>query len=166
VSLTAPQVSGYSFAYWDVDGAQQTAGASSITVTMNAPHTATAHYTKTYNLTIITTSGGSTSPPPGTSTYSSGTTVQVTANANTGYVFDHWQLDGTNVGSANPYTVVMNADHTLTAIFVRPPAPVGGYSYSLQKVKSPQPLTLYLPFVAAAAVVITAIGRRRKRTKK
>jgi len=44
VSLSAPSVSGYTFLNWDVDGANQGSGVSSITVSMNAPHTATAHY--------------------------------------------------------------------------------------------------------------------------
>jgi len=34
----------YNFKYWDVDGPSQGIGVNTITVTMNAPHTATAHY--------------------------------------------------------------------------------------------------------------------------
>jgi hypothetical protein len=168
VTLTAPAVSGYNFAYWDVDGVQQTTGLNPLTVNMNGPHTATAHYAKIFTLTIITTSGGSTTPPPGAYTFNEGSTVQVTAVADSSYLFDHWELDGANVGSTNPYTVLMNSDHTLKATFVRssPPQPVGGFSYSVQAVESPKPLTLYLPFVAVSAVVITAISRRRKRSKK
>jgi hypothetical protein len=167
VTLTAPSVSGYSFTYWDVDGVPQTTGLNPLTVNMNGPHTATAHYARIFTLTIITTSGGSTTPSPGAYTFNEGSTVQVTAVANSSYLFDHWELDGAKVGSANPYTVLMNADHTLKATFVRssPPQPVGGYSYSVQAVESPKPLTLYLPFVAVSVVVITAISRRRKRSK-
>jgi hypothetical protein len=32
--------------------------------------------------------------------------------------FDHWVLDGVNVGGANPYTVTMGQPHNLTAVFV------------------------------------------------
>jgi hypothetical protein len=168
VTLTAPTVSGYNFTYWDVDGAPQTTGLNPLTVNMNGPHSATAHYTKTYTLTIITTSGGSTTPPVGAYSFNVNSTVHVTAVANASYLFDHWELDGAKVGSANPYTVLMNSDHTLEATFVKsaPPQPVGGYSYSVQTVESPKPLTLFLPFVAVSAVVITAISRRRKRSKK
>jgi hypothetical protein len=168
VTLTAPAVSGYSFTYWDVEGVAQATGLNPLTVNMNGPHTATAHYAKIFTLTIITTPGGSTTPQPGAYTFNEGSTVQVTAVANSSYLFDHWELDGVKVGSANPYGVLMNADHTLNATFVRsaPPRPVGGYSYSVQAVESPKPLTLYLPFVAVSAVVITAISRRRKRSKK
>jgi hypothetical protein len=173
VTLTAPQVSGYNFSYWDIDGVQQTAGLNPLTVTMNAPHSATAHYTKTFTLTIISTAGGSTSPPVGAYTFNVNSTVQVTAIADATYLFDHWELDGAKVGSANPYTVLMNADHTLNATFVKivippptpSPHPVGGYSYSLEKVKSPEPVAIYLVLAAILVVAITAIRRRRRNKK-
>jgi len=44
VTETAYGVTGYVFVYWDVDGISQGFGVNPITVTMNAPHTATAHY--------------------------------------------------------------------------------------------------------------------------
>jgi len=44
VPLTAPSVTGYAFLHWDVDGALKGTGVKSISVTMNSPHTATAHY--------------------------------------------------------------------------------------------------------------------------
>ena len=46
VPLSAPSVTGYNFQYWDVDGTAQGANITSITVTMNAPHAATAHYSR------------------------------------------------------------------------------------------------------------------------
>lgn len=44
VSLMAPSVTHYTFQNWDVDGISQGSGVTSITVNMNAPHTATANY--------------------------------------------------------------------------------------------------------------------------
>jgi hypothetical protein len=44
VTLTVPAVSNYKFNYWDIDGASQGSGINSITINMNTPHTATAHY--------------------------------------------------------------------------------------------------------------------------
>jgi len=73
--------------------------------------------TETYKLTITTTTGGTTSPAPGTYTYAAGSLVQVTAIPYTNYKFDYWELDGANVGSANPYTVLMDKNHTLRAVF-------------------------------------------------
>jgi hypothetical protein len=77
----------------------------------------------TYNLTIITTVGGTTDPAPGTYSYTANSSVQVTAIPNADYVFDHWELDTVNVGSANPYTVLMDNNHTLKAVFAYLPPP-------------------------------------------
>ncbi|MEM0302074.1 MAG: CARDB domain-containing protein, partial [Archaeoglobaceae archaeon] len=41
----------------------------------------------------------------------------VTATASSGYIFDHWELDGNNVGTSPSYTVTMNAPHNLVAVF-------------------------------------------------
>jgi len=70
-----------------------------------------------YTLTIETTIGGTTSPNPGTYTYTAGSMVQVTAIPYTNYKFDYWELDGANVGSTNPYTVLMDKNHMLKAVF-------------------------------------------------
>jgi PKD repeat protein len=130
VQLTAPDMvpvsAGvrYKFTFWDVDGTQ--VAGNPITVVMNAPHTATAHYTVqaiTYTLKIEATAGGTTSPAPGTYTYAQGSIVQVTANPSSGYVFDHWELNGTNVGTATTYTVTMNANYVLKAFFKAAPTP-------------------------------------------
>jgi len=78
----------------------------------------------TYSLTITTTAGGTTDPAPGTYSYTANSTVQVTAIPDTNYLFDHWELDTVNVGSANPYTVLMDNNHTLKAVFTySPPQP-------------------------------------------
>jgi hypothetical protein len=44
VTLTAPAVTKYQFNYWDVEGTSQGSGVNPITVHMDGPHTATAHY--------------------------------------------------------------------------------------------------------------------------
>lgn len=44
VELTAPDICGYTFLYWKIDGAKQGDGVNPITVTMDSPHTATAYY--------------------------------------------------------------------------------------------------------------------------
>jgi hypothetical protein len=123
VTLTAPSVSGYNFSYWDVDNLAQAKYLNPTTVNMDGPHTVTAHYTKTFILTITAASGGSTSPSVGTYAFDENSTVKVTATPDVNYAFDHWELDGTNVGSVNPYTVLMNSDHTLKAAFVYSPPP-------------------------------------------
>ncbi|MEM1566593.1 MAG: PKD domain-containing protein [Candidatus Bathyarchaeia archaeon] len=124
VELTAPTVAGYTFQYWDVNGVSQGSGVNPITVVMNAPKTATAHYTvaaPTYKLKIETTAGGTTNPAPGTYTYAAGSQVQVTAIPSSGYIFDHWELNGTNVGAATTYTVTVDSNYNLKAFFKAAP---------------------------------------------
>jgi hypothetical protein len=77
----------------------------------------------TYSLTITTTVGGTTDPTPGTYNYTANSSVQVTAIPDADYIFDHWELDTVNVGSANPYTVLMDNNHTLKAVFTYSPPP-------------------------------------------
>jgi hypothetical protein len=70
-----------------------------------------------FTLTIAASVGGTTNPAPGAHVYPQGQSVSVQAIPDSGYSFDHWQLDGANVGSANPYAVTMNSNHTLSAVF-------------------------------------------------
>lgn len=123
-TVTAPDVSGHAFVYWDIDGVLQGNGTNPVTVTMNGPHTVTAHYVNVYILTIEAGPGGSTSPPIGKHAANAGSTIQVTATPNATYAFDHWELDGANVGSSNPYSVLMDGNHTLKALFRALPPPL------------------------------------------
>jgi hypothetical protein len=70
----------------------------------------------TYNLTISTTTGGTTDPAPGTYTYINGTVVSVTAIPHVDYSFDYWLLDGAKQ-TANPLYVLMDSNRTLHAVF-------------------------------------------------
>jgi len=79
--------------------------------------------TPTYTLTVTATVGGITNPSPGMYTYTANSSVQVTAIPDANYLFDHWELDTVNVGSANPYTVLMENNHTLKAVFTYLPPP-------------------------------------------
>jgi hypothetical protein len=71
----------------------------------------------THNLTISVSVGGTTSPSPSTYVENSDASVSVTAIPSFGYIFNSWTLDGRNMGSANPYAVVMNTSHNLGASF-------------------------------------------------
>lgn len=98
-----------------------------ITLFVGADTTLTAVYEVVveYTLTITVTVGGTTDPAPGSYTYPSGTVVTVTALPDVGYAFDHWELDGVNVGAANPINVTMDANHTLHAVFTAMPPGMG-----------------------------------------
>jgi hypothetical protein len=72
---------------------------------------------KTFTLTVTATTGGSTDPLLGIHEYLEGTIVSVQAFNNSGYIFDHWELDSNKIGSDNPVNVTMDGNHTLRAVF-------------------------------------------------
>jgi hypothetical protein len=60
---------------------------------------------------------GTTTPAVGAHTYNENSTVEVTANAVTDYVFSKWTVDGADAGTANPISVTMDAAKTVTAVY-------------------------------------------------
>jgi hypothetical protein len=70
-----------------------------------------------YTLTVNVTGSGSVDLDPPGGVYPSGTTVELRANADPGWYFDHWE--GALSGSANPETLVMDGDQTVTVAFER-----------------------------------------------
>jgi hypothetical protein len=84
---------------------------------MKGSHTLKAVFASPFTLTIVAGTGGTTNPVPGAYVYPQGQSVSVQAIPDSGYSFDHWQLDGANVGSANPYAVTMNSNHTFGPVF-------------------------------------------------
>ncbi|MEM3697558.1 MAG: PKD domain-containing protein [Candidatus Bathyarchaeia archaeon] len=123
VTVTAIPYTNYRFDHWVYDDAN-IGSANPVTVYVGSNHTLHAVFVLiTYTLKIETTAGGTTNPSPGTYTYNAGSVVSVTAVPSSGYVFDHWELNGTNVGSANPYSVTMNNNYVLKAFFALAPPP-------------------------------------------
>jgi len=71
-----------------------------------------------YALNISATTGGTTNPVSGTYQHTIGTVVDVSANADTGYIFSLWTGD-VPLGHEyeNPVTITMNTDKSITANF-------------------------------------------------
>ena len=67
-----------------------------------------------YTLTV-NAANGTVVKNPNQASYASGTSVQLTATANSGYTFTGWSGDIT--GTANPVTVTMNSNKAITANF-------------------------------------------------
>jgi rhamnogalacturonan endolyase len=117
VTLTAVANSGWVFSGWSgsLTGSQNPA-----TIVMNSSKTVTANFVRSsYTLTVnINPSGaGSVTLNPSGGVYVAGTTVTLTAVANSGWVFSSWS--GSLTGSQNPATIVMNSSKTVTANFVQ-----------------------------------------------
>ncbi len=114
-----------------------------------------------YTLTITTNAGGTTTPAPGEYQRPYGTVVNVLAIPYAGYSFDYWELDTVDVGSSNPYPVLMDQNHTLKAVFEEIPV-VGGYSVSLAKAAPAARLTCYAVLIAIFGIVVSIARRKRK----
>ena len=115
----------------------------------------------TYTLTITSTSGGTTDPPPGAHSYEEGTVVNVTANPETSYVLDHWVLDGEDAGSDSLISVTMDKDHTLHAVFREassPPPPVGGHAMPIDKPPLLVPKIALAPRIGIVSVLLVAMA--------
>ena len=110
-AVTATPATGYRFTNWSGD----CSGTGTCTVVMNGSRSVTANFMRTYTLTATASPmvGGTIT---GGGTYDSGTTVTVTASANTGYRFTNWSGDCSGTGTC---TVVMNRSRSVTANFTR-----------------------------------------------
>jgi uncharacterized repeat protein (TIGR02543 family) len=119
VTISATANSGYHFVRWN--GEVTDAFTASTTVVMSAAKTISATFASngTYSLTIniSPTGGGTTSPAAGTASYASGTTVTVTATANSGYHFVNWTGDAS--GTTASVTMTMTSNKTITANFAQ-----------------------------------------------
>ena len=119
VQLTASPTQSYTFDHWSGDAS---GSASPTTITMDGDRSVTANFNQTcYTLSTSASPGASgsveTDIEPNctgdTSRYAAGTQVQLTANPTQSYTFDHWSGDAS--GSANPTTVTMDRDRSVTA---------------------------------------------------
>jgi List-Bact-rpt repeat protein/flagellar hook capping protein FlgD len=69
-----------------------------------------------FTLSVTTVGGGSVAKSPDLPTYGTGTTVQLTATAATGWAFSGWSGDAS--GNTNPLTVTMTGPKSIVATFV------------------------------------------------
>ncbi len=112
VTLEAVPKAGYRFSDWAGDLSGNT---NPVTLVMEADKSVTADFAlKTYALTI-TAGDGFVAKSPLRATYNRGETVTLEAVPNTGYTFTNWS--GDIAGNANPATLVMDADKSITASF-------------------------------------------------
>jgi len=174
VSLTGSSVSDYRFLNWDVDGVFQGEGVTTITVNMNMPHTATAHYTQIQPL--------SASISPTTAEIKIGGSVTFTSTVSGGRFPYHyqWYLNGNPVSGAASntwdftqtsggiyyvYLKVTDANDNVaqseTARITVTAIPVGGYSISLTRPPAPTPLICYTILLAIFSATISLIRRAR-----
>jgi hypothetical protein len=120
VTLTAPPVPGYDFAYWDFNGVSQGSGVNPITVQVKC--VATAHYTAAPPPVSLTVVSAYDSPSPsGTTSYTPGTSVTASVTSpetigGTRYVCTGWTGTGSvpSSGSGTTVTFTINQDSGIT----------------------------------------------------
>ncbi len=108
-TLTATANNGYHFRYWQD---RDTTNPRTVTVVGDATYTA-FFAPNSYTVTAVPNDAAWGSIRGG-GTYDYGATATLTANANSGYHFDHWS-DST---TANPYALTVTGDVNLIAYFV------------------------------------------------
>ena len=131
-SLPTPTRSGYTFDGWYTASTGGTEVSESRVYSASA--TIYARWTEevivqptTYTLTIAASDGGTVSPSVGAHTYDDGTSVTVTASANTGYTFKNWSGESTSTNST--INITMNGNKTLTANFQQNDTPPQGNTF-------------------------------------
>ncbi len=113
VTVHAVANAGYTFTNW-TEGLIVASTNANYLFTITGNRTLVANYAKDFTL-VVTAVNGSVVKNPNQLTYSSGTSVQLTAVPNSGYTFTSWSGDAS--GSVNPLTIVMNANKAITANF-------------------------------------------------
>jgi hypothetical protein len=120
VTVTAAPAEGFVFVNWTEGGTEVSTNAA-YTFTLTANRNLVANFeelppaTFTIKASANPSKGGTTSI--GTKTYTEGTAITISANANAGYHFVNWTEDGLEVSTSNNYSFTVTADRTLVANF-------------------------------------------------
>ena len=113
VVVTAAPSVGWRFDHWEGD---LTGNASPASITMDTDKSVKAVFGVAYALAINLNGTGSVALASPGGVYAPGTTVTLTPTAPANWQFDHWEGDLT--GNANPASITMDANKTVTAVFL------------------------------------------------
>ncbi|MCJ7634073.1 glycoside hydrolase family 5 protein, partial [Candidatus Bathyarchaeota archaeon] len=103
-----------------------------------------------YTLKVQSSTNGNTNPTAGTYTYNSGTVVSISSLPSDGYHLSQNVVDGVNMGTFNPYSITMNANHVFSTIFVQdtvpslPPSKISALHVEGNKLKDANGNVIYL----------------------
>jgi hypothetical protein len=177
VTLTAPSVPAYNFVNWDVDGTSKGNGVNPIMQTMNAPHTATAHYEQISvdPLTASITPLSATIHTGQSVTFSSTVTGGSLPYSHQWYINDHpfpnatawnWTFTPSSSGVYFIYLRVTDTGNitaqSQTARVDVISTPVGGISISQEKPLLLASIAAYIALVGLFGAVLSITKRKRK----
>jgi len=118
VTLTATTASGWQFAGWRLGDGSLPSFMPTLTVVMNSNQVVTATFTPlAYHIHLASVGQGTVSSLPVSTSYGYGTAITLTAQPTVGWRFIGWQGDVQS--TANPLTLTMTQDYTMTAHFHR-----------------------------------------------
>lgn len=125
LTLTATPNTGYNFVSWTINGSNNsTDNPLNYTITQNSTiqanfepvsvtnYTITINDNPTSSSTLIVKKDNITQTPP--YSFPEGSNIQIEAVPNSGYVFNHWDINGNNQNT-NPYSFTLNEDKNITA---------------------------------------------------
>jgi uncharacterized repeat protein (TIGR02543 family) len=113
VELTATPAANWHFAGWSGDA---TGAANPLTVVMDGAKSITATFAlDAYALNVTIVGSGAVAKNPDQASYAHGSSVELTATPDPGWLFAGWSGDAS--GSGNPLTVVMDGVKNVTATF-------------------------------------------------
>jgi len=177
---TANVPAGWVFDHWEVSGNVQVSSttANPTTVTITCGGTLKAFFKRaTCTVTFYTDPSTVGSISFGGKTYTNGqsdsftydTSGPATANAPTGWEFDHWEATGNvqvSSTTANPTIVTITYGSTLKAFFKVIPSPVGGYAVPIDKSHFLAPKIGLAPRIGLAFVLLAALAATILLTKR
>lgn len=105
---------GYVFKGWYENSDFSGEAVTAISATDTGDKTYYAQWTRLYTVTVTAGNGGTVS---GGGLFEDGSTVFVTASANSGYEFVRWTENGVEVSTSESYSFELTADRDLTAVF-------------------------------------------------
>jgi uncharacterized repeat protein (TIGR02543 family) len=114
VELTAIPDTGWLFSHWsgDLSGSNNPEN-----ITIDGDKTVTAHFSiNEYTITININGKGNVIKNPDYATYPYGTTVELTAIPDNGWLFDHWSGDIN--GNENPKSILIDGNKNVNANFI------------------------------------------------
>ncbi|PEN12830.1 hypothetical protein CRI94_12560 [Longibacter salinarum] len=116
VELTATPAAGWEFVEWTGD---VTGSTNPISVTMDSDVTVSATFTEstsaTYTVSTSTQGTGTVTKTPDQASYDAGSSVELTAEPGSGWLFAGWSGDVT--GTSNPISVTVDSNIAVTATF-------------------------------------------------
>lgn len=117
VTVKATSAEGYDFVAWTMDGKNVSTEREYTHHLMGNTELKAVFSIKHYNVTIGDNSQNGTIEGASSGIYEYGTQLQLTANPDDEYIFDAWLINDERDSETEHYTIIVNSDMTIDALF-------------------------------------------------